>query len=207
MSNSSNLITKQIRNLEWYFWSDDAAFEDVLQGWYEKYQSFFESKIPTKNIAVQAGGYCGIFPRMLSQIFSTVYTFEPDVYNFFCLTLNCINHPNVIKTQGALGFDQKMITVKHNHPRNRGMHSVFCSDDSKIPVYRIDDYNLSDCNLIQLDTEGFEYNILRGAVNTISRYKPIISVEDTNKDIELMLSEFNYKAVHTIYRDTIYQSI
>lgn len=202
-----NLVTKTIRELNWTFWSDDIAFEDVLLGWHEKYESFFEKTLSKKNIAVQAGGYCGIFPKMLSRMFNTVYTFEPDVYNFFCLTINCLDHPNVIKTQGALGFQEKMITVQHNHPNNRGMHSVFCADNSKIPVYRIDDFELPDCNLIQLDTEGFEFGILQGGAQTIAKYKPMISVEDTNQNIENFLLQFNYSAVCQIYRDTVYQSV
>ncbi len=40
-------------------------------------------------VAVQAGGNCGLWPRELGQKFETVYTFEPDPVNFRCLCTTC----------------------------------------------------------------------------------------------------------------------
>ena len=39
-----------------------------------------------KRVVVQAGGNAGMYVRMYEDIFDTVYTFEPDPLNFYCLT-------------------------------------------------------------------------------------------------------------------------
>ena len=36
---------------------------------------------------------------------------------------------------------------------------------------------LNDCSLIHLDIEGYEYFALSGAINTITKFKPVIAIE------------------------------
>ena len=163
-----------------------------------------EEHVPEKFIAIQAGGYCGVFPRLLGEMFQTVYTFEPDYANFFCLVNNCYSS-NIIKAQGALGNEHGMITVVRAHPQNRGMTQVRHTPSSHVPVYVIDDLDLPVCNLIQLDTEGYEHKILLGAKNTIDRHRPLISVEDSNQQIQEFLEGFGYKEVAKVFRDTVYK--
>jgi hypothetical protein len=50
-------------------------------------------------------------------------------------------------------------------------------DQGLVPTMTIDDLNLPGCDLIQLDTEGFEYYGLLGAKNTIEKYHPVICIE------------------------------
>jgi hypothetical protein len=46
--------------------------------------------------------------------------------------------------------------------------------------------------LIQLDVEGHELQALKGAEATISRSRPIIAIEDNNKNCSAFLSEMGY---------------
>jgi FkbM family methyltransferase len=198
--------TFELVNLEGRQWmkiKEDQAFELVLDS-FEYYAPIYDKEVTAKNVVVQAGGYCGIFPRLLGEAFKTVYTFEPDYANFFCLSHNCAA-PNIIKAQGALGNEHGMISVHRQINHNRGMNKVIKYASSNIPVYRIDDLQLTDCNLIQLDTEGYEYYILVGAKYTIQRFKPLISVEDTTEHIEDFLFPMGYTKLTTIDRDTFYK--
>lgn len=182
---------------------DDDAFFDIIEGWYLQGRTAFTSHLKGTDVVIQAGGYCGVFPRLFSSIFKTVYTFEPDPLNFHCLVAN---NPfeNVIKIQGALGEIHEMVSMVHRCPTNRGMHVVEAKASSTIPTFAIDDLELPACDLIQLDLEGYEIKALVGATWTIDQFKPVISVEDTNPDIEKFLSQWNYKAVATAFRDTVY---
>lgn len=125
-------------------------------------------------VAIQAGGNCGIWPRHLAKKFETVYTFEPDLTNFLCLNLN-VPDENVIRIQAALGDKARGISMIET-PKNIGAHRV--GSKGFIPVMRIDDMRLTACDLIQLDIEGYEVHALRGAVHTIDNYKPVIMLED-----------------------------
>ena len=186
----------------WHKVKTDNAFIDILDG-FESYRPVYEKFIRSKGVVVQAGGYCGVFPRLLAEMFETVYTFEPDSLNFFCLNLNCQN-PNIIKAQGALGNDYGLVSVIHQHRENRGMNYVLRTHKATIPTYRIDDLDLQSCDLIQLDTEGYEFKILQGSKNTIERFKPVISVEDANDKIIEFLKNFGYSKVAEVYRDTVF---
>lgn len=192
----------QINGRLWFKIIDDAAFESILEG-FDSYWKVWNDLVSNKGIVVQAGGYCGVFPRLLSESFERVYTFEPDSLNFFCLSLNC-QTDNVIKAQGALGNKHGLLKVVRTNASNKGMNVVTVSPEASIPTYRIDDLQLNACDLITLDTEGYEFNILSGAIETIDRYKPVITVEDSNEHIDKLLNEFGYKLREFVYRDAVY---
>lgn len=197
------LETVVLHDQVWYKIKGDDAFPYVLDDWYNGYRDAYFEHLTRHNVVVQAGGFCGIYPKLFSQTFETVYTFEPDPLNFFCLTMNC-QADNIIKNQAALGAEHEMISVNNICPTNKGMHRVQHTISSRTPSYRIDDLNLTDCNLIQLDTEGYEYEILWGALKTIEKFSPVISVEDTNSNIEKLLEKYGYLKRITINRDTVF---
>lgn len=161
------------------------------------------------DVAIQAGGNCGVWPQALSDKFSTVYTFEPDWLNFRCLSHNA-TAPNIIKFQAALGKDHSMIDLDRN-PLNCGAHHV--KGGGNIPVLRIDDLNLSACDLLQLDIEGFELNALKGAEETIRKFSPVIVIEENGTSERYgvktgeageWLKQFGYTLTHQVHRDLIF---
>ena len=126
-----------------------------------------------RKTVIQAGGNAGFYPKQFSSLFDTVYTFEPDWLNFYCLNLNA-PYENVIKTNGCLGNVYQLISLAIKE-KNRGKN--FVNGSGRIPTYKIDDLKLNSCDLIQLDVEGFEYYALSGGIETIKAYKPVIVLE------------------------------
>ena len=131
-----------------------------------------------KRTMVQAGGNCGLTVRQFVEKFETIYTFEPDPLNFYCLNLN-LPYENVLKFQACLGQDRKLVKLDNQFPQDCGAIHVSPNDQigAKIPTLMIDDLGLTDCDLICLDVEGYEYNVLLGAVNTLKNYKPLLCLE------------------------------
>jgi FkbM family methyltransferase len=78
----------------------------------------------------------------------------------------------------ALGAENKLIDINRAELIHCGSHTV---NDTvglgKIPMLMIDTLKLDACDLIQLDVEGYEGKVLEGAIETIIRYKPVITVE------------------------------
>lgn len=127
-----------------------------------------------KDVVIQAGGNCGIWPKELSSHFKWVYTFEPDADNFVCLVNNAPEY-NIIRTQAVLGDKNIPVGMSIDHT-NIGAHCV--AGVGVIPQIRIDDLNLPACDFMQLDIEGYEFNALLGAENTIKKYNPVLMLEN-----------------------------
>lgn len=161
------------------------------------------------DVAVQAGGNCGIWPAAMGKKFGRVYTFEPDPVNFRCLAANAAAE-NIFKFNAALG-DARGGVALELRPDNVGAHQV--AGPGPIPVMRIDDLALDACDLIYLDIEGFELIALAGAIGTIRRHRPVVVVEDKGMSkrygtdagaIEKWLADaFEYKVAERVHRDVV----
>lgn len=194
------------RNGWWWPKNDKRCWEYMLShpDVPEKVASHVDKR--NRKVIVQAGGNCGFYPKKYSELFETVYTFEPDWLNFHCLNLN-VPESNVIKNQSCLGNEHKLVNLSIKEI-NRGKN--FVNGDGIYPVYKIDDLNLNFCSAIQLDIEGFEYYALLGAVNTIRQHKPVIVLEiwdqlenryekNINQKTFELLASLGYQHTDTMY--------
>lgn len=171
--------------------------------------------VPTKGVVVQAGGNCGQYIKQYAEIFDRVYTFEPDPVNFLCLTLNC-QKTNVFKYQACVGNERNLVELNVNEADVGATHIDPNKKTGLIPTFKIDDLNLDRCDLIQLDTEGFEYFGLQGAEETINRFRPVLSIEwhqpwadrygVTLEMLERYLSNWNYVISGIHVNDRVYVS-
>jgi FkbM family methyltransferase len=163
---------------------------------------------------VQAGGNFGVWPWLLSKYYNTVYTFEPDPRCFPHLVANCKDRTNIVYCQGALDEDRRRIQMMHlpGEESNLGAQFISSGVGSFVPTYRIDDLGLDYCDLIYLDIEGAEMTALRSGIETITRCRPAIVVEDKGLsekfgykkgDIAKWLSDFDYQEAGMLHRDVI----
>ncbi len=163
-------------------------------------------KYPRKfDVCIQAGGAYGLYPRLLSDRFKMVYTFEPTPLSFYCLVQNC-QKDNIVKTQAALGEKPDLIQVVVNNEFDAGLNMVTCSASATIPQLTIDSFGYKEVDLIALDTEQYEANILRGAEKTIDKFRPVIIIEcgarrQETKDI---LASYRYTHVDSSIADDIF---
>jgi FkbM family methyltransferase len=162
----------------------------------------------TKNLVIQAGGNCGMYPKQYANLFQSVITFEPLWENFFCLTYN-LPEKNIYKFQAALGNNNIPIgldiPLDSNNEINVGNVKTV-TGIGQIPQLTIDSLNLSP-DLIHLDIEGFEPFALMGAEHTINRSRPVIALEINESlakynwsvnDLTNLLEKFEYKCVSQI---------
>lgn len=157
------------------------------------------------NLAVQAGGCVGAWPKYLKNHFSRVVTFEPSPENFGLLKEN-LKGFDIEYHHAALGARPGRCGIKEN-PKN-------CGDDQTIPgglveVVALDDLNL-DPDLIYLDIQGDELAALKGAFRTVERCSPIVGIEVDNKlkvkgDAEAFLRALGYQPVEQFNQDLIFE--
>jgi len=171
--------------------------------------------VKDKNIMIQAGGNCGFILDKFVDNFKIIYTFEPDPLNFYCLNQN-ITQKNVIKLQSCLGDTMNPLSteqlIRQDRPHDTG--GVHVVGQGYTPTLTIDSLNLPDCNLIQLDVEGYEFKSIMGGINTIKKYKPTLCIEfcekwlnrydDNGEKIKNLLNELSYTQVDEYGMDKIF---
>jgi FkbM family methyltransferase len=174
----------------WWLTVDQSAFNGPLSDW-KSDKEVFLSYIKTKDVVIQAGGNCGMYARFYSNYFSEIYSFEPEKNNFKCLELNCKGSQFHLYNVG-LGKSAGTASLKKSKqkPRNAGIWQTIEDPTGNINIITIDSLNLQKCNLIHLDVEGFESNVLLGAIETIEKYKPVIILEEGSGS--KILDDFNY---------------
>lgn len=186
--------------------TDGGAWVGPKDDWETAHKEGILSLVTDWSICVQAGGNQGMYPKLLSKLFSHVYTFEPDPLNFHCLVVNC-QSDNIYKMQAALGSDTGLAKVNRSSMDNTGCHTVSTEGECFVPMVTIDSLKLPSCGLFQLDLEQYELNALKGALSTIERCKPIIQCENGNNDILELLRPFGYEVVATSKADTFYKVV
>lgn len=173
---------------------------------------------------VQAGGAFGMYPLRLSHHFQHVVTFEPLLANLQCMAVNLGDLSNVTVEEYPL-WDEADVDLRMDYTIRRkknsyGAHHVSYPHQAprhaqRVTTVTLDQYRLEDVDLIWLDIEGAEFRALKGACWTISKYKPVIVLEDrqfsqmrqygVNKGdaIRWLRKAWDYKVVGKTAADTI----
>jgi FkbM family methyltransferase len=138
------------------------------------------------DVVIDAGAHYGFYTLPASRLVEKdglVIAFEPASRNYRGLLANLqVNKiKNVKPFKMALGdFDGEVKLYLGGHP---GVHSIVYQHSKRfelVPIKRLDtvvnEFGLSKVNLIKLDTEGAELKILQGALSTIKRHRPRLTI-------------------------------
>lgn len=137
-----------------------------------------------RRTAIEAGAYIGKYTKHLASKFEFVLAFEPIKENFERLERG-VQHDHLVN-----------VTIRQEALGSRPGKAVMnCKDTAKpyswctgpcavgnlgseaqtiVDLTTIDSLHLRDVDFITLDVNGAEYRVLKGAVETIQRCKPII---------------------------------
>jgi FkbM family methyltransferase len=175
-----HLTDVEIGNIKSFYTpkADKQTLGLILHDWFETIRPYIKENNLNNETAIQAGGNFGVYPLLMTELYSTVYTFEPDPLNFYCLVNNC-QFDNIIKFNTALSDKPETLYINVVQDINRGMNKVSDKSNNKhfITAINLDSINIENVKLIQLDVEGFENKAINGAKNIIMRDKPTIILE------------------------------
>jgi FkbM family methyltransferase len=152
---------------------------------------------------IHAGTFFGDMLVSFSRAAGTLYAFEPVIENYLLarqvVEVNQLG--NVALYHAGLGAAPgPAAVVTHdaadgNH-RGGGSKVVESGGDGVsqcISLLTVDGFALDDLAMLQLDVEGFEYEVLRGAVRTIEALRPVIVVEDFRNNCGPLLESLGYR--------------
>lgn len=161
----------------------------------------FAGMIKDYRVAVDGGAMVGRVANRLGVLFDLVYAIELSAENYACLLKN--RDSNVIAIHGCLGDKQESVGyLPDKHPAS----PVYCvAKDGNVKGVTIDGLNLSGCGLIKLDLQGYDLFALRGATETVRKFRPLIYLEAddgclkrygvSKEDIAAWMKEHSYKLV------------
>lgn len=193
---------------EWYWIkADEGAWGSETHGpigdWLSSHKDKFYKYVKSFDVVITAGANCGMYTRFHGARFNTVYAFEPDYLNFYCMVLNNPEE-HIIKFNCALGLKPGPCQITRLRDDNVGMHTV-SSGSGAIPMLAIDSLKLPSVDLIQLDVEGHEFDVLQGAFATITNGFPVIILENGQRaEIKRFLGQLGYGVADQSAADTIY---
>jgi len=111
-----------------------------------------------------------------------VYAYEPVPSTFEILTSNkeLNQFAQITLNQFALGNTEEILTI-YPEKENRGGASILnhhSENGVQIKVKKLDNLNIeSTINVIKIDVEGFELDVLKGAIKVIKKDKPKLIIE------------------------------
>jgi len=177
----------------WWFPDQDTHFAEMLEKnikkgggpvYQEPVRKVSIDLCNNRGLALDIGANVGLWSRDLCEHFTQVIAFEP-VEDFRTCLLKNVTASNFEVKACALGDQDTQINMVITTENTGHSHVDTASiGTGSIPMYRLDSLNLPKIDYIKIDCEGYENTILRGAKETILKYKPIMVVEHKkHKDV------------------------
>lgn len=161
--------------------------------------------------SIDAGANVGAVTLALAKFTGAagrVIAFEPGSPNVKRLKANLELNPEMKArvTVVAEGLSDRPGTLyweeESGNPGNALLRESGTDSTSAVPVTRIDDYLSANpverLDFIKIDVEGMELAVLRGAAQTVARFKPIVYFETLTRYVG-MRSEKVYAGFHRFF--------
>lgn len=133
--------------------------------------------IVEKRNAIDVGCRDGEYTRYLHKDFNHVFCFD---YRRRKLFHKNVDLSKITHFKCALGEAHKIVKASGGGSITSGKIPQEKWYDEQL--YTIDEFNFVDIDYIKIDVDGYELNVLQGAVDTIKKYNPLLVVEQENGD-------------------------
>lgn len=121
---------------------------------------------------------------------TAIDAFEPQSDVFGYLTANTEDKARVNCHNIALGERESVGVGDVQGPDNRGTFRIAEDAAGNVPIKTLDSFGFHDVTLMKIDVEWMELEVLKGAVETIKRCRPVIFLEAGTLEYLLPISQF-----------------
>lgn len=135
-----------------------------------------------RRTVIQAGGHVGVWPQRLSKVFDYVVSFEPQLFSWQVCSEACRQRQNTLVINGALGSTIGVSKVSGEPLSGSACMSTTHGQDTA--VYTVDALPVfirHSVDAMFLDVQGCELDVLKGALETIEKQKPLLVLEDEQR--------------------------
>lgn len=185
-----------------------------------KFKSIYEKYSMEIKGVIHVGSHYGEeIPVYINNGITNIVLFEPVEENFEQIELNVSNYnANITGYQVALGSENKIsnIYLSSNKCESSSLlkpkkHLQLYPDITfdkiqEVEVKKLDYYSFTEYNMMNIDVQGYELEVLKGAVNTLQYIDYIYCEVNTEEiyennayieNIDEFLSEYSFKRVET----------
>jgi FkbM family methyltransferase len=209
--------TKMINKNNWWYVDECQSIDRVLNKSYiygdsiinyemiQIIENYYKENKKIKNHAVDIGANIGFMTAYFSKNWKKTTAFEPGPNAFECLKLNC-NKENIILYNLALSDNEGQVLFAQGGRSE--IDQIVLSDKvlkknwKTIPIHTsyLDKFQLDNLDLIKIDVEGHELQVIKGAINTIKKNKPLIVLEISfeNKILDKEISKDHTSALDLV---------
>ena len=166
--------------------------QPVARYHYERWRGLLERELPVfcsqikpQDVVVDVGANVGIYVHALRRCGAIVEAFEPQPECSAALLAYAAAYPTVHVHPLALVDAESVVTLSVRIVDGRLARtsattlatSADAGETLRVPVRTLDSFRLERVNAMKIDVEGAELDVLRGAVHTIARARPLLLVE------------------------------
>ena len=190
-------------NVKNWVWHQTKKFDYQLDSlyYYSRIMRILEGEIflthifaDRNGIAIDIGANYGIWSYHLSKIFKRVESFEP--IKECCDVIRSTHRQNINVHNEALSSSPGSMEL--HIPVVKGgllLQSASLGDvegqfESRVvPVKTLDNYSVGQVRFIKIDVEGHEIEVLKGAEQTIRRFKPVMIIEIEQRHLDFPMDD------------------
>ncbi|WP_269582021.1 FkbM family methyltransferase [Roseibium sp. Sym1] len=132
-------------------------------------------------VALDIGAHCGFWTASMAKRFDEVHAFEMAPDTFECLRINMSEKHNVTEHHIGVGEEHGTGSICEDEKRKGSTGSRFIGPGEDFEVTAIDEFAWPAVDLIKIDVEGYEYQVLKGARETIEKFRPVVIMETGGK--------------------------
>ena len=159
---------------------------------------------------IDCGAAYGIASVSMSHKYKKILALECDYHNYKLLKENCSYYDNIEIMNVAIGDKEGLVNIQYykNKPL---LSSVLDSRDdrrerplgvySNVQMKTIDSLVNEKVSAIKIDVEGYELNVIKGAMQTLRNNDALCIIECFEKNREVlikMMSDLEYRYIETL---------
>lgn len=159
------------------YWEIPPNFGEAAVGLLQheaKVKDFLMQHFKAGRTFVDVGANVGGYSVRAAAFDMKVYAFEPNPHNLKLLQRNIeINKVTVDVLPFALGSKPQKARLQ---PQG-GVSRIVKDEGIEVEMRTLDSFDLPAADLLKIDVEGYELEVVKGARETLRKYRPVLMIE------------------------------